>query len=85
MLYSPIQKWDGRKKKHFDGYTLVWVPEHPRSFKGWYYEHRLVMEKDIRRLLEKWETVHHINEIKTDNRLCNLFVCSEDEHKKAHV
>lgn len=82
---SPIQKWDGRKTKRYDGYVLVWVPEHPKNFRGWYYEHRLVMERNIDRFLENWETVHHINEIKDDNRPCNLFVCTEDQHRKAHL
>jgi HNH endonuclease len=84
-MYFPLAKWAGRKSKRLGGYVLVFVPEHPKNFNGWYYEHRLVYEHDIKRVLETWETVHHINQIKTDNRLCNLFVCTESEHRKAHL
>lgn len=67
-----------------EGYVLIYVPEHPKSFKGWYYEHRLILEQNKKRFLEKWETVHHINGNKQDNRLQNLFACTEYQHKKAH-
>ena len=85
-MYSPLKSW--AKKNTIvgrEGYVLVNIPEHPKAFHGWYYEHRLVMEKHCNRILEDWESVHHINEIKTDNRLINLFLCSIEEHKKAHV
>jgi len=67
------------------GYVRVLVPEHPRAFcNGWVYEHRLVAERMLGRLLYRGETVHHINECKADNREVNLFVCLHDEHIKAH-
>jgi hypothetical protein len=84
-MYTPIQRWEKRKTKLLGGYVLIWVPEHPKSFKGWYYEHRLVCEKQLGDILDSKETVHHINLDKTDNRLINLFICTEAEHRKAHV
>jgi hypothetical protein len=85
-MYSPIKSWTKRDRKvGKEGYVLIKVPEHPKSFRGWYYEHRLIMEKEIDRVLQDWETIHHINEIKIDNRLINLFLCSRVEHNKAHI
>jgi hypothetical protein len=84
--YEPRGCWK-RRDSLVDrrGYVRVWVPEHPRSFKGgWVYEHRLVMEAFYERLLRHFETVHHINEVKHDNRLENLVVCLRGEHDKAH-
>jgi hypothetical protein len=83
-LYSPIISWTKKNKKVENSYVLINVSEHPKSFKGWYYEHRLVVERDLDRILEDWETVHHINENKKDNRLINLFLCTRAQHDKAH-
>jgi hypothetical protein len=85
-MYSPIKVWNKRDSKvSKEGYVLIKVPEHPKSFKGFYYEHRLIIEKEIGRILQDWETVHHINENKIDNRLINLFLCSRSQHNKAHA
>ena len=68
-MYQPIKAWTKRDRKiSMNGYVLIMVPEHPKNFMGWYYEHRLVIEKQLNRLIDDWETIHHINEDKTDNR-----------------
>lgn len=45
-------------------------------------EHRLVVEKFIKRKLKKEEEVHHINGIKSDNRIDNLMLFKT---KKEHI
>ena len=66
------------------GYIRVLKPDHPFNNAGYVYEHRLVMEKELRRFLQPWETVHHINEIKLDNRLENFFLTTVPEHGSIH-
>lgn len=84
-MYTPIKNWSKRKTKQVNKYIAIWVPEHPKSFGGgWYYEHRLVVEKHLNRILREWETVHHIDGDTANNMIDNLFPCREEEHRHAH-
>lgn len=84
--YTILSTWKTKEKKvDKRGYVRVHAPNHPRSFSGgWVYEHRLVLERDLGRLLKRGEQVHHISEYKQDNRLENLFLCRNDQHLRAH-
>lgn len=63
------------------GYVMVYEPEHPnKSFHGWQYEHRLVVEAVIGRYLASDEAVHHINGVKDDNRPENLEAMDANDH-----
>jgi hypothetical protein len=83
---------DGRANPNFNGgqyvddkgYLRVLRSEHPYNNHGYIYMHRLVMEKVLGRYLEPWEAVHHINEIKLDNRLDNLYLTTPAEHSAIH-
>lgn len=67
------------------GYTLVRIDRNHKFFKmcnstGYIGEHRLVAAEKENRLLEKWEQVHHLNGIKSDNRPENLVVLEAHKH-----
>lgn len=64
-------------KINHHGYIYIYKPKHPFCSKQKYVaEHRLVMEKHLKRFLTPKEVVHHINGIKDDNRLENLMLFS---------
>ena len=48
------------------------------------YEHRLVMEKYLKRKLKSDEIIHHRNENPQDNRLGNLEIRANGEHLTYH-
>lgn len=75
MKGETAPRWKGGRRLDPRGYALIWQPDHP-SLEGttrkYVAEHRLVMERKLGRFLESWETVHHKNGIRDDNRLSNL-------------
>lgn len=76
--------WKGGKKLD-RGYFKIKKRGHPLADKNSYVlEHRLIVETDLGRYLEKQEIVHHINGIKTDNRIDNLRVMTRSEHIQLH-
>lgn len=77
------RKPDGRKV-HSAGYILIWSPGHPYQRQNYVFEHRLIMEKNIGRILFPHEIVHHINEIKYDNRIENLKLMTKSSHASHH-
>jgi hypothetical protein len=66
--------WRGDIKKRPDGY-LVKV----RTGK---FIHRMVLEKSLGRSLSRHEQVHHITGINHDNRLENLVLTVNGEHRR---
>ena len=75
--------WKG-EKRIYHGWIFVYKPGHPSAHNNRVKEHRLVMEAYLGRYLKRDEIVHHINKIKTDNRIENLKLVSVAEHASIH-
>jgi len=69
-----------------NGYIKIYKPDHPYcNDLGYVMEHRLVMEEHLGRYLTPEEVVHHRNGVKNDNRLENLELLTDSQHKSYHV
>lgn len=74
-LGSLNPSWKGGKYISSTGYVLVLLKKHPHKDKdGYVYEHRLVMEEHIGRLLDPAEVVHHRDFNRKNNSIANLFL-----------
>ena len=77
--------WKGGRIKNSCGYIIIYKPNHPfATKKGYVPEHRLIMEKHLGRYLTPKEVVHHINEIRDDNRIENLELTNISKHIGHH-
>ncbi len=82
------KKWRGKKNPRWSGgwyvdkYNYKWIHDDKDR---WRKEHRVVVERILGRDLERYETIHHINEDKQDNRPRNLYYFPNDSlHKRHH-
>lgn len=74
----------GRKRTP-SGYIALCIREHPNSdAQGYVFEHRIMKEKHLGRYLKSCEVVHHLNDVKHDNRLSNLKVMAQGDHVSLH-
>ena len=69
-----------------DGYVYIYTPKHPNATQdGYVCEHRLIMEKHLKRYLTEEEVVHHTDNNKLNNIINNLVLNkNQGEHNKYH-
>jgi hypothetical protein len=76
--------WKGGKFRDL-GYIYVNRRDHHFANKrGYVKEHRLVWEQYNKAMLLPWADVHHINEIRDDNRIENLRAMMKKQHGILH-
>jgi HNH endonuclease len=76
--------WRGGTKTHSAGYILAYAPGHPRAKGCYVYEHILVAEKMLGRMLLHGEMVHHLDHDKTNNKPENLYIAPSPAHHLAY-
>jgi HNH endonuclease len=66
------------------GYVIIaTIPKYPLSdSNGHIYEHRFIFQESNRVCLLPWYDIHHINGVKTDNRIENLQPLMRSEHTR---
>lgn len=77
--------WKGGIKVN-NGYISIKSLSHPfADSQSYVLEHRLAVEKYIKRFLKPKEVVHHINKIRNDNRIENLIAfINNSAHRRFH-
>jgi len=77
--HSGVERVTGTRYVTRGGYVAI-----KTGIRKWQLEHRIVMERVLRRKLHKHEHVHHRNGNKTDNRRRNLVLLTNAEHWAVH-
>ena len=70
------------------GYSIRYIPighpQNPHLTACWEFEHRLVLESKLERLLKTSEVTHHIDGNKLNNTAENLCITDKHHHGKIH-
>jgi len=91
MFNENYIKSDKGKNKDFigyyidkNGYKYIFKPSHPNNVNNYVPEHRLIIELQLKRYLNKDELVHHKDSNKLNNSIENLEVMTKSNHRALH-
>lgn len=78
--------WRGGRRRQIDGYIMRTLPlDHPlremTTNMGQVREHRIIMAEHLGRPLKTDELIHHLNGVRSDNRIENLMLVSNKNHE----
>jgi len=83
-----ISHWNQKNGvRKSNGYIEILSPFHPYKNKSNHVKRsRLIIEAHLKRFLKSCEVVHHINEIKDDDRIENLYLFpTRQDHDRYHA
>lgn len=72
-----------------NGYIVIYRPNHfhtmkSKNWNGYVYEHRYIIENQLKRALRKNEIVHHIDKNRSNNKRSNLQLTTKKQHNIIH-
>lgn len=77
--------WKGGRKM-LNGYWLIKKPDYISAYNdGYVREHVYIFQEHHKCCMLPWGDVHHINDIKTDNRIQNLKGILKSKHRRLHM
>lgn len=77
--------WNGGRRKTSKGYIQILKPNHPRSDSaGYVMEHIVVFEEETGIRIPPNCCIHHLNGVKSDNRIENLCMMTHAAHTVFH-
>ncbi len=74
--------WSGGIKNNGEGYVEIKCSNHPKSCRGYVYEHILVAEQALGSYLPDGAVIHHVDGNKKNNDNNNLVICNSDSYHK---
>lgn len=80
-------QWKGGRSLSASGYQRVKAYDHPRADHGHQVlEHVVIAERALGHALPPKAQIHHVNEIRIDNRNANLVICEDARyHRLLHM
>lgn len=83
-------RWKGGIHVGGEGYVFTYNPNHPYAYRGYIYEHRMIVEKYLSECIgfvvyiHPSLDIHHVDKNKLNNDISNLRIVTKGEHSLIH-